>query len=310
MAPLAWGTTYLTTTELLPPERPLTAAVLRALPAGLALLLVARRLPGGRWWWRAGVLGVLNIGAFFALLFVGAYRLPGGVAATVGAVQPLVVLLLAGMLLGERVRARAVVVALLGVVGVGLLVLRAAVALDPVGVLAAVGGALSMAVGVVLTKRWGRPAPLLAVTSWQLVAGGTVLLPVALVVEGPLPLALLDADALLGYAWLGVVGTGLAYALWFLGLGVLSAGAVAFLGLLAPVVAAGLGWLVLGQSLTPAQLLGAGLVLGAVVAGQVLARPGSGPGPSGETLPGAGSSGGERPLPAAPGLGASLRLPV
>jgi len=46
------------------------------------LLTLTRRLPRGSWWWRAAVLGLLNFGAFFPLLFFAAYRLPGGVAAT------------------------------------------------------------------------------------------------------------------------------------------------------------------------------------------------------------------------------------
>ncbi|MEM7276359.1 MAG: EamA family transporter, partial [Actinomycetota bacterium] len=58
LAPAAWGTTYLTTTELLPADRPLLAAALRALPVGLVLVLRTRRLPVGDWWWRAAVLGV------------------------------------------------------------------------------------------------------------------------------------------------------------------------------------------------------------------------------------------------------------
>src|SRR5439155_8256978 len=82
IAPMLWGTTYVVTTELLPPHRPLLAALLRALPAGLLLVAITRVLPRGSWWWRSLVLGTLNIGAFNALLFVGAYRLPGGVAAT------------------------------------------------------------------------------------------------------------------------------------------------------------------------------------------------------------------------------------
>ncbi len=90
LAPAAWGLTYIVTTELLPPGRPLLAATLRALPAGLALAAITRRRPTGSWWWKAAVLGVLNIGAFFVLLFVAAYRLPGGVAATLGSIQPLV----------------------------------------------------------------------------------------------------------------------------------------------------------------------------------------------------------------------------
>jgi probable blue pigment (indigoidine) exporter len=268
LAPLLWGTTYATTTELLPPDRPLTAAVLRALPAGLLLLAVSRRLPPRGWWWRAAVLGGLNIGVFFALLFVGAYRLPGGVAATVGALQPLVVLGLATVLLGERAGRRALVAAVLGVGGVALLVLRADAALDAVGLLAATGGAVSMAVGVVLAKRWGRPAPLPAVTSWQLLAGGLLLVPVALVVEGVLPASELDAAALLGYGWLTVAGTALAYVVWFLGVGALPSGAVSSLGLLAPLVATVLGWAVLGQALTGWQVAGAVLVLVAVVLAQ------------------------------------------
>ena len=87
IAPIAWGTTYAITTEFLPAGAPMLTSLLRALPAGLILLAMTRTLPTGAWWWKAAVLGVLNVGAFFPLLFVGAYRLPGGVAATVGAID-------------------------------------------------------------------------------------------------------------------------------------------------------------------------------------------------------------------------------
>lgn len=71
IAPLTWGTTYFLTTEFLPADRPLLSGALRALPAGLLAVALSRTLPTGRWWWRAAVPGVLNIGAFFALLFIG-----------------------------------------------------------------------------------------------------------------------------------------------------------------------------------------------------------------------------------------------
>ncbi|NUP82148.1 MAG: EamA family transporter [Nonomuraea sp.] len=268
VTPAIWGTTYLVTTELLPPGRPLLAALIRALPAGLILVALTRRLPQGIWWWRALVLGALNIGVFFALLFVGAYRLPGGVAATVGAVQPLLVALLSAGLLGERLTWRTTIAAAAGVAGVSLLVLRADARLDLLGVAAALGGAVVMATGVVLSKRWTSPAPLLATTGWQLVAGGLLLAPVAFLVEGPPP-AHLTGENLAGYAYLTIVGSALAYALWFRGIRALSATKVTFLGLLSPVVATALGWLVLGQRLTLAQVLGALVVLAALVAAQL-----------------------------------------
>jgi probable blue pigment (indigoidine) exporter len=280
LAPASWGLTYWVTTELLPPDRPLLATVLRALPAGLLLVLMARRLPRGSWWWRSAVLGLFNIGLFFSLLFVGAYRLPGGVAAVVGAVQPLIVAGLAASLVGERLRLRTVLTGIAGVAGVALLVLGAQARLDPWGVAAALGGAASMAAGVVLTKRWGRPAPLLATTGWQLTAGGLLLVPVALLVEGPPPASLTGAN-LAGFAYLSLVGTALAYALWFRGIHALPVTVVTFLGLVAPLVATAVGWLALGQSMSPAQGVGALVVLTALVVSQLPARPATTPIPVG-----------------------------
>ncbi|WP_432876342.1 EamA family transporter [Kribbella sp. CA-245084] len=267
ITPLLWGTTYLVTTEFLPPHRPLLAALLRSLPAGLLLIAITRVLPRGSWWWRSLVLGTLNIGAFNALLFIGAYRLPGGVAATVGAIQPLLVAVLSAGLLRQRLSLRTVLTAIAGVFGVGLLVLRATAQLDMLGVLAAVGGAIVMAFGVVLSKRWTSPAPLLATTGWQLVAGGLVLLPVALLVEGALPDFTLRNLA--GYSYLALFGSAVAYALWFRGLRELAPTEVTFLGLLSPVMATTLGWLVLDQQLSVWQAVGGLIVLGALVTAQV-----------------------------------------
>ncbi|GAA0814103.1 EamA family transporter [Spirilliplanes yamanashiensis] len=266
VTPAVWGSTYAVTTELLPPDRPLLAGTLRALPAGLLLLAITRRLPTGDWWWRAAVLGTLNIGAFFALLFVAAYRLPGGVAAVLGAAQPLVVAALTVLLLTERVALRTVLAGLTGAAGVALTVLTAQATLDPIGIAAGTLGTASMAFGLVLTKRWGRPAPLLTVTGWQLTAGGLVLLPLTLVAEG-LP-RMLTPTNLTGYAYLSLVGTALAYTLWFRGLERLPAASVSLLGLLSPLVATVIGWVVLGQSLTVVQVVGMVVALGGLILGQ------------------------------------------
>ncbi|GHA08760.1 ABC transporter permease [Streptomyces spiroverticillatus] len=271
LAPAVWGSTYFVTTEFLPPDRPLLAGVLRALPAGILLVLLTRQLPKGSWWWKSLVLGALNIGVFFALLFVAAYRLPGGVAATVGSVQPLLVAGLSAGLLGQRLTLRTLLAAVTGIAGVALLVLRADARLDALGVAAALGGAVVMATGVVLSKRWVSPAPLLATTGWQLVAGGLLLTPVALLVEGPPPSSF-TGENLLGYGYLTLIGAAVAYALWFRGIKALSPTEVTFLGLLSPLVATVLGWALLGQQLTPLQLLGGLLALAAVALAQLRPR--------------------------------------
>ncbi|MFE4216528.1 EamA family transporter [Streptomyces sp. NPDC056844] len=269
LAPLVWGSTYLVTTEFLPPDRPLLAATVRALPAGLILLAIGRTLPHGRWWWRAAVLGTLNIGAFLYLLFVAAYHLPGGVAALVMAVQPTIVLALSALLLKERITATHAAACALGMAGVGLLALTPRAGLDAVGVGAGLLGAVSMASGIVLTKRWGRPpgVGVLTFTGWQLSFGGLLLLPVTLIGEG-LPGGV-DGRNVAGFAYLGFVGALLAYAVWFRGVERLPALTVSVLGFASPLAAMALGYLVLDETLSPVQLAGAVTVVVAVF----LARP-------------------------------------
>ncbi|CAM5368445.1 EamA family transporter [Streptomyces coeruleorubidus] len=268
LAPASWGTTYVVTTELLPPGHPLFAGVLRALPGGLLALAITRVLPRGDWWWKATILGALNIGALYPLLFVAAERLPGGVAATLGATQPLMVAGLAVALLHDRPTAWRLSWGVLGAVGVGLVVLGPQARLDAVGVVAGLGGTAAMAAGIVLTKRWGLPPGVgpLTLTGWQLTAGGLLLLPLALAIEGAPPR--IDTGAAGGYLWLGSVGGLIASTLWFRGVGKLPVGASAPLVLLSPLVAAVIG-IALGESLSLLQTSGFVLALAALLAAQL-----------------------------------------
>lgn len=233
--------------------------MLRALPAGLLLIALSRQLPPRDWLGRLAVLGTLNFALFWAALFVAAYRLPGGVAATLGAVQPLFVLLMARVLLGTPLSARGIGVALAGIVGVALLVLGPRATLDPVGVAAALIGALSMALGVVLTGKWRPAVPALTFTAWQLTAGGLIVLPVALIAEPPLPVPSLANIA--GFLWLGLAGSALSYFLWFRGIARLGPATVTSFGFLSPLTAVLLGALILGERLSAVQTLGAAIVL-------------------------------------------------
>lgn len=275
VGPVIWGSTYIVTTELLPPDRPFTAALLRTLPAGLLLVLWCRRWPAwGDWtgWWRLLVLAALNIGVFQALLFVAAYRLPGGVAAVVGAIGPLVVMGLAWALDHRRPPAVALAAGALGVLGMAALLLSPGARWDMVGVAAALVGTLCMAAGTFWSRRWRSDLPVLAFTGWQLLAGGIMLAPVAWVVDPPLPV--LTATHVAGYLYLSLVGALLSYALWFRGVARLPSVAVSSLLLLSPVTAVVLGWALLGQAMRGLSLVGMLVVLASVLAVQwAMSRP-------------------------------------
>ena len=277
VAPVVWGTTYLVTTQFLPPGRPMTASVLRAVPAGLLLLALAPGIPPAGWRLKTYALAMLNIGAFFPLLFLAAYRLPGGLAAVVGSLQPLVIAALSLLLGWGRAAPKQVAWAVAAAVGVSVTTLTGAGGVDALGLTAAILGTVSMACGILLTRRWGVPPgthPLTS-TAWQLLLGGATIAPlVPFVDHGAWHLSV---SSVLGYAWLSVVGGAVAYSLWFRGARSLPATNVALLGLLSPLTAAALGWVVLSQELSPLQCAGFALALAGSLAGQLKGQPAAGP---------------------------------
>lgn len=266
LAPAIWGSTYIVTSEVLPPDRPFTAALIRALPAGLLLLSFTRRMPDRQDWWRLLVLGALNIGVFQALLFVAAYRLPGGLAAVLGAIQPLLIMVLAWAVDGRTPAQNTLWSAVGGVLGMAVLLLSPQTDFEPIGIVAALLGAACMAAGVWLTRRWQLNLPVLALTGWQLLVGGLMLAPVAWLADAPLPALTLTQWS--AYAYLSLAGALLAYALWFRGVARLPTVAVASLGLLSPLTAVVLGWALLSQTMSGTALAGLVIVLASVFAVQ------------------------------------------
>ncbi|MBV6699172.1 EamA family transporter [Kitasatospora aureofaciens] len=267
LAPLAWGANYYVTRAWLPADQPLWGAALRALPAGLVLLALARRRPYGPWWWRSALLGLLNTAVFFVLLYLASQQLPTSVAATVMAASPLAMLLTAWALAGQHPQRAHLAGAVVGLGGVALMLLGSGGAVSGTGLVASSAAMLVSSVGYVLAARWREGADPLAATSWQLTAGGLLLLPVAAVAEGAPPA--MDATVLLAFGYVTLVATALAFALWFAGLRHLPAGTVGLLGLLNPLAGVLLGTAVAGEDLGPRQ--GAGLAL--VLAGVLLGRP-------------------------------------
>ena len=263
IAPTLWGTTYIITTELLPADRPFIAAFLRLLPAGIILVLISRHLPQRDEWLRIIILAILNFAIFHVLLFVAAYRLPGGLAAVVGAIQPLMMMFLIWFVDNRKPAHLALGASIVGVFGMAALLLSPNSTWDLIGILAATAGAMLMTSGVFLARRWRTDMPLLAFTGWQLLIAGIMLAPLAWLIDPPL--LTLTTKNMLGYGYLSLFGTTLAYVLWFNGIAKLSPVAVSSLGLLSPIAAVIIGWGLLGQSITGFALLGLIAVLGSVL---------------------------------------------
>jgi probable blue pigment (indigoidine) exporter len=269
IAPVAWGANYFVTRHYLPADIPLYGAAIRALPAGLLLLAVCRKRPRGSWWWKSLVLGVLNVAAFFVLIYLAAHLLPTNVASTLMATSPLAIMLLAWALLAERPRALHLAGAGIGIAGVGLMLLTGAAPADPLGVLASLAAMTMSSLGYVLAKRWSTEVDVLASTAWQLIAGGLILLPLAVAFEGAPPA--LDPAAILGFGYVTTIATALAFAAWFAGLRHLPAAAVGLIGLLNPATGVLLGTAIAGEALTIQQLCGLALVLTGIFLGQRIA---------------------------------------
>lgn len=271
LAPIIWGSSYIVTTQLLPNMDPLSISLLRALPAGLLLLLLVRQLPTGIWIARMFVLGALNFSIFWAFLFFAAYRLPGGIAAILGALQPLIVIFAARAFLGHPIKPLSLLAILTGTCGIALLILTPNAKLDVLGIIAGLLGAASMAMGIVLSRKWQPPVSALTFTAWQLTAGGLLIVP--FMPFASTDWATLTATNFLGLIYLGLIGAALTYVIWLRGIARLQPSSVSFLGFLSPVSATILGWLILSETLDWLQIFGAMIALASVFAAQYALRP-------------------------------------
>ncbi|MFT5592486.1 MAG: putative blue pigment (indigoidine) exporter [Oceanicoccus sp.] len=266
LAPIIWGSTYIVTSEILPDGAPFTAAVIRCLPVGIVLILFSHHLPVRSQWLKLVVLSALNIGCFQALLFIAAYRLPGGLAAVIGAIQPLIVLGLSWIMLKKSPPKLSLLAGVSAILGMIMLMiapmLEQGLVWDELGIMAAFLGAMSMGLGTYFSRHWHDQAPsipLIAFTGWQLALGGFMLVPFAWFFDPVLPQ--LTTVQLSAYFYLAVVGTLLTYLLWFKGVRQLPPAAVSSLGLLSPISAIVLGWVFLDQRIEGWAMVGLVVVI-------------------------------------------------
>ena len=291
-----WGSSFLWIAIVLDEGvPPLTLVSLRTLFAGglLAVVLLARggRLPL-RWnlWKRMIALGACNIVVPFALIAWGQQYIPTGVASILNAMVPLFTIIFATLALADE----HITPAKLGGLGIGFAgvvvlawpsVQAASIddddALAVAGMLAVAGAAVFYGIASVYTRRrlTGMPiveqpdGSLRAPLTVEIALGSTV---AAFVMVSLLALAFerpgsgllnLPQGALgwVGLVWLGALGTGVAYLLFFRILERWGATRATLVTYVIPVVAIALGFIVLGERLRPLELVGAVLIIAGVV---------------------------------------------
>ncbi|MBM5800813.1 MAG: DMT family transporter [Cyanobacteria bacterium K_DeepCast_35m_m2_023] len=279
-----WGTAMAAMRPLLEGGSLALVACLRLLPAGVVLLLVAAllrrplRVAPADWGWLL-LFALIDGSLFQGLLVRGLGQTGAGLGSVLIDSQPLLVALLARALFGDAINPVGWLGLLLGLLGIVCLGLPAGLlehwwlegppVLDDRalshGELWMLAAAAAMAIGTVLSRYASRHSDPLAVTGWHMVLGGLPLL-VGVLQQG-LPAALPSWDGvqwgLMAYA--SLLGSALAYGLffWFASSGDLTG--FTSLTFLTPVFALLTGVLVLNESLEPLQWLGAAIALVSVL---------------------------------------------
>ena len=229
-----------------------------AIPRGVARLHVVA----------AGLFNVVGFGLFssFAMLDTATSRV-----VIVNYSMPVWASLMAWPILGERLNLRVGIGLALCVAGLLVLVYPVAQAQSVLGLVLALGCALTWAAGTIYMK-WARiPVDLLTVTAWQIALGAVVFcLGLPIFQTAPLPVHV-SLQAVLAVLYNGLIATGLAYILWFAIIARLPT-ATASLGSLATPVVGVLGsMLMLDERLTMADTIGFALIFAAAVS--VLVQP-------------------------------------
>lgn len=264
-----WGTSFLFIKIVVGEVPPMTLVAGRLGLAALAMwtLLRFRGVPfprERRLWKTYAVVGLLNGALPFSLISWGEQYIPSGLAALLQSTTPIFTIIFAHYLTSDdRFTAKKALGILLGFAGVGLLMwpeLREGVRASLWGQLAVVGSSASYAVASIYArKRLHDQSPLVSAAG-QFTMGFAYILPMSLLIERPFPLSLSGA-AIASWVTLALLGTVVAYAIYYVLLQRTSATFTTTVTYIVPINGLILGALVLGERISPNLLFSLGLIL-------------------------------------------------
>ena len=254
-----WGTTYAVTQFTLPDWPPVLLGALRALPAGLLLLVIKPSLPKKQDWKILLVLGTINIALFFGLIFVMALTLPSAISG-VGMISVPVFAMLFGWVVYKRQPSL-----IQGISGAALIALAwylfdpSSITLNPIGLIAMLSAIMCIVIGSSVTKSLGARMHWWTVLTWQLILGGIILSIAAAIFATfdpePYVSALQNASFrnVAGLLWVIVLNTALGYGMYVWLLQRMSVVDFTFGGIANPVAGIVSGLVLMGESFTPVQ---------------------------------------------------------
>jgi drug/metabolite transporter (DMT)-like permease len=271
-----WGSSYLFIKVIVAevPAPTLVAARLTLATVFLWIILRARGLSMPRsleMWGSYAVMGLLNSAVPYWLISWGEQYIPSGLASLLQATTPVFTVILAQLLSSdERITTLKIAGVIVGFVGVGILMLpdlRQGLRANLLGQLAIVGSSLCYAVTALYARKRLQGQPPLVLVTGQMTTGMLFMLPISLLIDRPFGLAP-SLQAVASWIGLTVLGTVVAYLIYFTLIQRTSATFTTTVTYIVPINGLVLGTLVLGEPLS-ATLLGS-LVL--IMLGVLLVR--------------------------------------
>jgi drug/metabolite transporter (DMT)-like permease len=282
---LVWGSTYLAIAIAVQTLPPLLSAGLRWLLAGalLGAWLVVRHRGAALRFDHAqlggtALVGMLLIAGGNGLVVLAERTVPSGLTALVVASVPLLIVVFR-LIAGDRIAVSLIIGVVIGFAGVAMLIVPGSASgeVDPVGLFMVVGATFSWALGTFASPRLRTPRDPVMSTTVQMLAGGALLVAIAVAVGEPgrADPSSFSTASLAAIAYLVVFGSLVAFSAYTWLLQHAPVSVVATYAYVNPVVAVFLGAVVLAELVTPSMLIGAAIILAAVafIVSRGAARP-------------------------------------
>lgn len=276
-----WGLNFVAIDEGLDGVPPLLFLALRFVVVAIpAVFLVPR--PAAPWTTVVLIGLFLSLGQFSLLYLALAFGMPPGLASLLLQVQVVFTLILASVTLREKPRPLQVVGTVVGMIGLGIVISGQVERVPVVALLLILAGALSWAIGNVITRR-ARVASGLSIVVWSALVVPVPSFALALLVEGPAEIGYaighLSLTAILSTVYTAVAASLVGYGIWNSLMARYPAGRVAPFTLLVPVVGIAAAWVVQHEQPSATDLVGGAVMLAGLAAAViVLDRRGRGPG--------------------------------